>query len=185
MFGSRSRFRLSCAGPAEESGFGLDCLSTKAIVSGFRTGGELHRTGSTGPTLTGNCQNPGSTTSLIERLTAMARSTLFSPIVSRRSARGRVRKRRGTNASALAWGPTTATAMTEAGLRSPTLSLLAGASASWPVVYSRLDRDEGQIRRLRHWATNELLDGAIEKDAFDVMPCAFDKTARDHRQLPD
>lgn len=53
----------------------------------------------------------------------------------------------------------------------------------------RLPGADGPIRTARFkprlWATNEFIDNAIEKHALDMMPGAFDKTARHHRQLPD
>lgn len=68
------------------------------------------------------------------------KSTSFSLIASKRSARGRARKHRDTNANVLAWEPGMAGATTEAGSRSLTPSRLAGASAISPVVCSRLDK---------------------------------------------
>jgi len=123
----------------------------------------------------GNCRSPGSTTSSIGRWCASARSKSSRPTASRRSARVPARKHKVTNASVRAWAPTMASAMTEAGSRSPTPSRPAWASASSPVVCSPPYNDECPIRRLRHRAPDEFLDDcAVEKHSLDVIPGAFD-----------
>lgn len=194
MFGSKSRFLSCCAGPDEVRSFGCAYRFQTTIDSGCRTVGEWRPNGSVNRTPIGSYRSPGSTTSSIGRCSATAKSTSSSPTASRKSARGRARKRRGTNVSVLAWGPIMASAMMEAGLRSQILSLLAGATENSHVVFLRPDRyecrsgyarafDSGVSGRrtweLRfHWGTMILHPGQARKMQYSCRTAGLTMMAR-------